>query len=122
MSLDGTLKDRNGNPLGDLQNVSAILSAIFPGMTLERSLSGLEKLQLAEAQGIAFPKFLREQMASSPAKFEGDYKGSDFSIEFYAPPTEPISELNLVLRGTTASAEPQFARLQAQSGWVVTHP
>ena len=84
MGLDGTIKRPDCKSLGSFAQVQSVLADIFPGVTLQRSLSGLEKLQTAEAQGITFPTILRKHMASTPAKYEGDYAGADFSIEFYA--------------------------------------
>lgn len=98
------------------------LASVFDGLTFQRSLSGLDKLQIAEEQGIQFPPALREHMASSPAKYEGDYEAEDFSVEFYAEATELLSELGVVIHGTTTESEPLFALLEERFGWILTHP
>lgn len=122
MGLDGTIKRPNGQSLGSFEHVQSVLADIFPNLTLERSLSGLEKLQTAEAQGITFPAVLREHMASAPATYQGDYTGTDFSIEFYADAADIIPELSVVLRGTTKHTASQFALLAERYGWILTHP
>jgi hypothetical protein len=122
MGLDGTIKRANGQPLGTFPEVKRALSSAFPGLVLERSLSGLEKVQLSEAQGINYPKFLRENMAASPAKYEGIYEAADFSIQLYASDAEIVHQISIVLHGTVTNAEPLFALLEKQTGWIVSHP
>ena len=122
MPLDGTIKRTDGHPLGSFSEVQSALSAIFPGLALQRSPSGVEKLRLAEAQGSKFPEALREHFLSSPSKLEGDYEGADFSIEFFADVAETISEIGVELRGTTTTSEPLFALLEERFGWILTHP
>ncbi len=122
MGLDGTIKRPDGQLLGSFDQVQSVLADIFTGVALQRSLSGQEKLQTAEAQGITFPAGMREHMASAPATYEGDYTGADFSIEFYADAADIIPELGVLLRGTTTHAEPLFTLLKERSGWILTHP
>ncbi len=122
MGLDGTIKRPDGRSLGSFAQVQSVLADIFPGVALQRSLSGLEKLQTAEAQGITVPAVLREHMASAPATYEGDYTGADFSIELYADVAGTIPELGVVLRGSTTHAESLFAILNERYGWILTHP
>ena len=122
MGLDGTIKRPDGQSLGSFDQVQRVLTDIFPGVALQRSLSGREKLKAAEAQGVTFPAVLRDHMASSPATFEGDFIGAGFSIEFYAEAGETILELSVVLRGTTTRTEPLFALLEERYSWILTHP
>ena len=65
MSLDGTIKRPDGRPLGGFADVQSKLGYIFPGVALQRSMSGLEMLQAAEARGVTFPAVLREHMVSA---------------------------------------------------------
>lgn len=122
MGLDGTTKRPDDQPLGSVAVVQSALADIFPGVTRELSLTGLHQLQTAKAQGIVFPAIIREHMASAPAVYEGDYVGTDFSIEFYAEAADTILEVNVVLRGTTMHCEPLFALLNDRHGWLLTHP
>jgi hypothetical protein len=122
MGLDGTIKRPDGQSLGSFAEVQSVLADIFPGVDLQRSLSGLEKLHTAEAHGITFPPVVREHMASAPATYEGDYTGADFSIEFYADVADIIPELGVELRGTTTHSEPLFTLLKERYGWLLTHP
>ena len=122
MGLDGTIKRPDGQSIGTFAQVQGVLADIFSGVVLQRSLSGLEKLQTAEAQGITFPTILRKHMASTPAKYEGDYAGADFSIEFYADAADILPKLAVSLRGTTTHAEPLFTLLKERHGWILTHP
>ena len=112
MGLDGTIKRADGKSLGSPDLVQSALSEIFPGVTLKRSLSGLEKIRNAEAQGVIFPAILREHTASSPPTYEGTYDGNDFSIEFYMNVAEVLPEVHVVLRGKTTSSDPLFALLE----------
>lgn len=122
MGLEGTIKRTDGQSLGSFTQVQHVLIDIFPGVALNRSLSGLEKLQKAEAQGVTFPSAIREHMASRPASYEGDYTGAEFSIYFYMDDAHIIPELGVVLRGNTAHSESLFALLNERYGWILSHP
>jgi hypothetical protein len=122
MGLEGTIKRRDGRPLGSIAEVQTALSSVFSGVTLHRSLSGIEKLQIATEQGITFPEILREHLASSPSKYEGAYESAEFSVEFYMDDSEVIQEIGVVLRGTTSRSKTFFALLGERFGWIITHP
>src|SRR5262245_61021158 len=122
MGLDATIKRPDGKPLGAVAEVQQALAAAFPGVVFGRLPSGAEKIRAAAERGVVFPDVIRQHLESSPAENGGDYKGPDFSAEFFLGSLEIVQHVHVVLRGTTASSEPMFELLKERYGWFTTYP
>jgi hypothetical protein len=122
MGLDATIKRFDGGTLGNLAQVREALAAAFPDIVFDRLPSGTDKIRAAAEQGIVFPDVIRQHLEASPAEEGGDYRGPDFSAEFFLGSAESVDHVAVVLYGNTTASEPIFALLEERFGWVCTSP
>jgi hypothetical protein len=122
MGLDVTILRADGEPLGHQAEVQQMLVSAFPELVLTRSLSGAEKIREAEAKGIEFPPFIKEQMEMSPPVYEGDLEKDNYSIEFYFTVDPVVQEMNATIRGSAGDAQLPFERALARLGWMARIP
>jgi hypothetical protein len=117
MSWDLTVRSLVGST-GTLDAVRQTLSRIFPGVRFGTEPSGVEKLRIAEAQGIKFPPFLRETMISQPAKHGADLEVDGVSLRFYFGCEDVVRDIHLEVRGA-GDPFPFLRQLAAVDGWQV---
>jgi hypothetical protein len=122
MGFDVTVKRRDGLPLGSVADVEQTLASVFIGLVFRRSLSGPERLQNLVAENREIPEAIRAHLLESPPLYEGDYQGANFWVELHMSVSEPILQVNAVLRGTVGASEEMFALLDRRFGWITTHP
>lgn len=122
MGLDGTIKHRDGKPLGTVPAVQQALASAFPGIKFGREPSGAEKLRIATAQGITFPDIFRKHFESSRAQEGAEYQGPEFSAQFHFGPDEVVQQVDIVLYARTTASEPMFTLLEERYGWITTYP
>ncbi len=122
MGLDGTIKRRDGNPLGNVAEVQKVLAEIFPGINLGVLPSSLEIIRQAAESGVEFPEVLRKCFESTPARYAGDFEGPEYSAEFILGSSEIVQQIDVVLRGNTVASDSAFDALESRYGWITTHP
>jgi len=123
MGLDLTLSRSDSRPLGSRDDVVSVLLEVFPGAKFWWTRSGPERIEaVRQKYGMEYPDVIREHFEKTPAEFVGDWSGPEFSVEFNLGGQEPITAIELVLRGKTASAEDVFQRLEERYGWLASCP
>jgi hypothetical protein len=104
--------------MGSLDAVRQTLSRLFPGARFGSEPSGVEKVRAAEAQGVEFPEFLRQNMISQPAKHGADLEVDGISLRFYFGSEEVVRQIHVEVRGA-GDPFPCLRQLWAVEGWQV---
>src|SRR5687767_8601724 len=99
MSWDLTVRRAEGG-IGTLDAVRQTLSRLFPTGRFGSEPSGVEKVRAAEAQGIKFPAFIRENMISQPAKHGAEFETEGVSVRFHFGSEDIVREIFVEVRGT----------------------
>ena len=103
-------KDRS-KPLGERAGVIARIAAALPGVVLEEA-PGPGPEMIAQ-----MPPILREHFMR-PRQLNADFKGGDFSIQFFAENEPHIKALGVEVRGE-GNPVPSLAALCELNGWAV---
>lgn len=122
MGLDGRLRRLDDLPLGTFAEVEAVLQAAFDGAQFGLTPSGSDKIRIAAKRGVEFPEAIRKAMETMPAMMQGVYEGEGFSVEFSLGDSEPVSSIDLTLRGKTTNSDSVFNQLATETGWVLEFP
>jgi hypothetical protein len=125
MSLTGTIRRPNRDPLGTVEEVEHHLSDAFPGVQF--SYHAQEPPGLA-ALGLRLPLMLRLWLLAFVVKtrypcyyglFKRDNGGT---VEFHFEAQEPVRWVKATLYGMTGGLDANFDRLFAATGWITVYP
>jgi hypothetical protein len=117
MSWDLTVRSAGGS-IGRLSEVRQTLARIFPEARFGSEPSGVEKVRAAEAQGIKFPSFIRENMLSQPAKHGAEFETESVSLRFHFGSEDIVREIAIEVRGA-GDPFPLLRQLVGLHGWQV---
>jgi hypothetical protein len=98
-------------PLGQRADVIARIAAALPGVVLQEA-PGPDPEMIAQ-----MPPILREHFMQ-PRQLNGDFEGSDFSIQFYAEDQPQIQTIGAEVHGE-GNPIPSLAALCKPNGWAV---
>src|SRR5688500_13751007 len=94
MGLDITIRAREGGSLGSTEQIRQKLLGAFPSIQFGREPGGADKVAAAEASGVKFPEFLREQLAQLLPYEAAEFQGQGFSIQLRWSIEEPVREIS----------------------------
>lgn len=117
MSWDLTIRSAKGS-IGSLASAREVISRIFPTAQFGSEPSGVEKVRIAEAQGIKFPSIIRESMISQPAKQVAEFEGDDVSFSFDFGAEGLVREIAVEVRGK-GNPFPYLRQLASVTDWRV---
>jgi hypothetical protein len=118
MEFQGTITGDHGQPLGSLADVEGELCRMFPGLIFNWSLSGAEKLAMADAGGIELPAMVTSVLRGQPACRCGACEAGEVSVTFNLGAADPVACVWATVSGTDAAVA-SLARLRARRGWLV---
>jgi hypothetical protein len=117
MPWEVTIRRSEGEPLGDLPAVRAVIEAAVPGMQFYQEPSGAERIAAARARGIEFPDVIRQIFERLPAKTQAVLEGEGFSLVLYGFNAEPLTAIHAEVRGG-GDPHPVLTALCRSTGWV----
>src|SRR5262249_14531594 len=98
MSWDLTIRGVQ-DAVGNLQSVQKIIADVFPSARFGHEPSGIEKVRVAEAQGVKFPPILLESMISQPAMHIAELETDGIFLRFHFGFEEIVKHIGLEVRG-----------------------
>jgi hypothetical protein len=120
MGLDATIRRLDGKPLGDVETVQSILTALYPGAAFGVESSGADQVRAAAERGVVYPAALAEALADLPATYKGSFEGDGYSITFNLGADPTVNQVDVVFYGATSQAPPVEDRLPDE--WTITFP
>ena len=117
MPWDLTIQREDGQALEERESVVNAIRVALPQIEFGREPSGLERIELARAQGIEFPDVLRKHFESQPGKVTGEGILDGCSVRFYGFESAPLLAFEIEVRG---SGDPTASLLSLcrQQGWI----
>jgi hypothetical protein len=116
MALDGTIRRRDGQPLGSPDHVKTEIDRAFPGT----QFTLVHRNDIMRPTGFNLTALLFRLIEPRYPYWEGDFQNDEFAAVFKLS-AEPIVKtvgVTLYGRGST-HANAHFARLFEQTGWKV---
>jgi hypothetical protein len=108
----------DGEPLGAIDRVRAVIAERLPGTRFWRNPSGAAKLAVMEKRGVAIPPELRQMFCNLPADERGRYDSGGISLEFFLGGDPTVKSLTIDVRGR-GDPIPALCRLCEPDGWQV---
>jgi hypothetical protein len=103
--------------LGEVGMVRDRIAAAVPGIRFYMEPSGPEQLAAAREAGIEFPDVIRQHLEERPATLQGDFEGTEFSMQLYGFESRPLQTIYVEVRGN-GNPIPALAALCKPNGWV----
>jgi hypothetical protein len=108
----------NGEPLGAVDHVRAVIEQRLPGTRFWRDPSGAERLAAMDRRGVAIPPELGQILGDLPADERGLYDSGGISLEFFLGTDPTVKSLTIDVRGG-GNPIPALRLLCESDGWQV---
>lgn len=120
MSWDVKFTRSDGQPLGAVAEVQAVIANVFPDVKFYSEPGGEAKIAELESRGIELPAALRDVFKNKPTSVQGDVARKDYSLRFFFGQGGQLRLLHISIKGDNDSAEAELNEMGASSGWTLS--
>jgi len=120
MSWDVKFTRGDGQPLGAVTEVEAVISTVFPNVKFYSEPGGEAKIAELERRGIELPVALRDVFKNKPTSVQGDLSHEDYILQFFLGTGGPLRLLHVSIKGDNDLAAAELNKMAASSGWTLS--